>query len=133
MGELLFKNGADMGASDNDEDTALHWCAMFGYVKFADMLLQSHNHPSGADEPPAPSAPGMGSAETKPKLPLSVFQTRHDFEARNKKGKTLLHLASRNLASRNGHIDFLNWLMDSDRVNLTAADNDGLTALHHGV
>jgi ankyrin repeat protein len=126
VGQVLLDAGADMGAAENDGYTALHWCASFGHIEFTEMLLKNHNQASGADElPSAPSAPGAGSVETKPKIPPKLPVTKLDIEAKNKVGETALHVAS-----ANGRTEIVALLIG--RANFAARDGLEWTALHHG-
>jgi ankyrin repeat protein len=131
VARFLIERGADMNSRDDRGRTPLHFTAQLGHLSIAQLLLHlgGNVYAPGAkvwSPPNVISATSSGSSDVAQLLiqPDADLETRNEYgpitDFKDRDGCTPLHLAA-----RNGHLDIVKLLVDSNAdINTRDADDE---------
>lgn len=120
----LLRQGAEVGITNQDGNTALHYAAGLGEVEFMRALLDRGADPNSTTR--VQSTPLHWAAKEGQEVALALLlQEGAEKNFQNKFGLTALHYAV-----QNGNLEAVRVLLNK-RASRTRRDNDGLTPLDY--
>lgn len=129
--ELLLKQqGIAINIQDHAGDTPLHWAAKLGHMPTLETLLKHPdidiNAQNIAGETPLCLAKKAWNNETGGSVILRLIAAGADVSRVYQDGSTLLHWAA-----GSGHIDIVNALIATKKLNVNQVDKHNSTPLYH--
>jgi ankyrin repeat protein len=123
---LLLMHGANVGATDDNGEAALHGAAFGGHEAVVQLLVEDYKADAEAkdnDGWPVLHWAAFGGKEAVVRLLVEDYKA--DVEAKNKADATALHPAA-----QSGNEAVVRLLVEDYKADVEAKDKDGWTALH---